>query len=56
MQFKTFFKTYKQTIYDSSFKWSQGNDVVSDTETIIETHIVAKQYYNYSDRMIKKIQ
>ena len=33
---------------------SQGNDIVSATKEIIETHVSAKIYYNYSERTIKK--
>ena len=32
---------------------SQGNDIVSATKEIIETHVAAKIYYNYFERTIK---
>ena len=30
------------------------NDIVSTTKVMIEIHVVAKRYYNYSKRIIKK--
>ena len=38
----------------SPIKMSQENDLVSVTKAIIETHVAAKRYPNYSERIIKK--
>ena len=31
----------------------QENDIISANKAIIETHVAAKRYYNYSERTIK---
>ena len=31
----------------------QGNNIVSATKAIVETHILQRHYQNYSDRIIK---
>ena len=35
---------------------SQGNNTVSSNKSIIETHIAARRYKNYSQKRIKIIQ
>ena len=32
----------------------QENDIISSNKEIIETHVAAKRYYNYSKRIIEK--
>ena len=35
---------------------SQGKNLVTATKEIIETHVVARFYKNYSERIIKRLQ
>ena len=35
---------------------NQENNIVSTTKAIMETHLAARRYYNYSEGTIKRLQ